>query len=68
MRNGHLHQIFLYFYRFAGPEAVTDVALEDDSVALGEAEGLVSALQGRSVRHEAREDGRIRWTALFISN
>jgi hypothetical protein len=43
----------MWTYRFAGAQAVLDVALEDDSVGLREPEGLVSALQRRAVGGES---------------
>lgn len=41
---------------FARSQAVLDVALEDDSVGLGEAESLVHGLQSVTVGLEGRED------------
>ena len=45
--------------RLARSETVAHVALEDDTVALGEPEGLVVALQSCSIRNETWEDGRV---------
>ena len=58
---------FMGSYRFARSETVTNVTLEYNSVALGEAESLVGALQSCSVWHEAREDGGVRWAAVLKS-
>ena len=55
-------------YRRTGPEAVLDVALEDDAVALGEPEGLVGADQGVSLRSEPREYGRVDGAALVVDD
>jgi hypothetical protein len=42
--------------------------LEDDTVALGETESLVGALQSSSIGNEAREDGWISWATNFFQN
>ena len=54
--------------RWAGPEAILDVALEDDAVALGEPEGLVGADEGVALRSEPREDGRVDGAALVVDD
>lgn len=51
-------------YRFARSKTVPHVTLEDDTVALSETESFVGALQGSSVRYEAREDAGISWAAI----
>ncbi|KAH9395744.1 hypothetical protein TYRP_020481 [Tyrophagus putrescentiae] len=50
-------------HRLALADAVLDVALEDDPVGLGEAEGLVGALQGVAHLVEAGEDGVVHGAA-----
>lgn len=55
-------------YRFARPKAVADIALEDDTVALGETESLVGTLQGCSIWHEPGENGRVSRAPFYGKN
>lgn len=54
--------------RLAGAQAVLDVALEDDAIAFGEAEGLVGRLQRIAVGGEAGEDGGICGAAVVVDD
>ncbi len=54
--------------RFARSETVLDVALEDDSVGLGEPEGLVHADQGVALGGEPGEDGGVDGAAFVVND
>jgi len=54
--------------RLTGTQAVLDIALENDSVALREPEGLVCGLQGIAVGGEAGEDGGIGGAAVVVDD
>ena len=54
--------------RRTGPEAIFDVALEDDAVALGEPKSLVGADQGVALRGEPRENGRVDGASLVVDD
>ena len=55
-------------YRGTGPEAVLDVALEDDPVGLGEPEGLVVGDEGVAVGHEPGEDGGVDGASVLVDD
>ena len=55
-------------HRFARSETVFDVALEDDTVGLGEPKSLVDADQGVALRRETGEDSRVDRAALVIDD
>ena len=55
-------------YRLARSQAVLDVALEDDTVGLGESEGLVHADQGIALGREPGEDGRVNGAAFVVDD
>jgi len=57
-----------FSYRFARSEAVLDVALEDDTVGLGEPESLVDADQSVALRREPGKDGGVNGATFVIDD
>ena len=56
------------FYRWARTQAVFDVALKDDAVALGESKSFVLRHKGISVGGEAGENRRVDGATVFVDD